>query len=194
MRQIPQLIENYQSQSAEGISLAFLAVWFVGDLSNLFGAVWAGLVPTVIALALYFCVADAILIAQCLYYNTINAREKRPSVSIMSDSENLNQPLLHQTTSDIGLPGSRRRSSASQGRRNSSLRSTSLPIDPKESDVRRPWVKNALSIFLVCAAGAAGWAIAWRFGLWKPEIDSGANDVAVGAEVLGYLSAVAYLG
>jgi len=188
------LVENYQSQSAEGISLSFLAVWFVGDLSNLFGAIWAGLVPTVIALALYFCLADTILIVQCLYYNNINARNKKSEVSISSDPENLTQPLLHQTISDIGLPGSRRRSSASQGRRNSSLRSSVLPIALKESGVRRPWVKNAVWILLVCAGGAAGWAIAWASGLWNPEAGGSANDAAVGAEVLGYLSAVAYLG
>lgn len=188
------MIENIQSQSAEGISLAFLAVWFVGDLSNLLGALWAGLVPTVIALALYFCLADAILIVQCLYYNNINARKTKPKVSVSLGTENPNQPLLHPTTSDIGLPGSRRRSSASQGRRNSSIRSSSRPIALGESGLRRPWVKNAISILLVCAAGAAGWTIAWRSGLWKPEAGGSANDAAVGAEVLGYLSAVAYLG
>ncbi len=41
--QVPQLIENYKSGSADGISLAFLTVWFIGDLANFFGAVWARL-------------------------------------------------------------------------------------------------------------------------------------------------------
>jgi hypothetical protein len=54
------LIENYKSGSADGISLVFLAIWFIGDVTNLFGALWAGLVPTVIALAMYFCVADLV--------------------------------------------------------------------------------------------------------------------------------------
>jgi hypothetical protein len=34
---LPQLVENYKQGSAEGISLLFLAVWFIGDLANLFG-------------------------------------------------------------------------------------------------------------------------------------------------------------
>lgn len=38
-------------------------------MTNLAGAIWADLVPTVIALAIYFCIADTILILQCLYYN-----------------------------------------------------------------------------------------------------------------------------
>jgi hypothetical protein len=54
------LIENYKSGSADGISLIFLAIWFIGDVTNLAGALWAGLVPTVIALAMYFCVADLV--------------------------------------------------------------------------------------------------------------------------------------
>ncbi len=194
VRQVPQLIENYQSQSAEGISLAFLAVWFVGDLSNLFGALWAGLVPTVVALALYFCLADAVLIGQCLYYNNINARTKRAQVSVSSNPEDPNQPLLQQTASGISLPGSRRRSSTSQRRRNSSLVSPTLPVIPEHTRISRLWIKNAISIILVCCAGAAGWAISWKSGLWNPEPDGRNNDVAVGAEVLGYLSAAAYLG
>lgn len=54
------MIENYKSGSADGISLTFLAIWFIGDVTNLAGALWAGLVPTVIALAMYFCVADLV--------------------------------------------------------------------------------------------------------------------------------------
>ncbi len=38
------------------------------------GALWTGLAPTAIALACYFCVADAVLITQCLYYNAKTAR------------------------------------------------------------------------------------------------------------------------
>ena len=194
MYQVPQLIENFQSKSAEGISLLFLVVWFVGDLTNLFGALWAGLVPTVVALALYFCLADTILIAQCLYYNSINARKKKAQLSVSSDSEDPNQPLLQHAASDIGLPGSRRRSSASQRRRDSSLRSPSLPVVPEESRLSKAWIKNAISIILVCVAGTAGWAILWKSGVWNPQADGGTKNAALGAEILGYVSAVAYLG
>jgi uncharacterized protein with PQ loop repeat len=37
VRKVPQLILNYKTGSAEGISLAFLTVWLVGDLANLSG-------------------------------------------------------------------------------------------------------------------------------------------------------------
>lgn len=35
--QVPQLILNYKTGSAEGISLAFLTVWLIGDITNLAG-------------------------------------------------------------------------------------------------------------------------------------------------------------
>ncbi|KAH0255756.1 hypothetical protein KCU91_g17321, partial [Aureobasidium melanogenum] len=74
---VPQLIENYRQSSADGISITFLLVWMAGDITNLAGALWADLVPTVIALAIYFCFADAVLLSQCFYYNTLNARRER---------------------------------------------------------------------------------------------------------------------
>lgn len=172
-------------------------MWFVGDLTNLYGALWAGLVPTVIILALYFCLADAILITQCLYYNHINGRRKKIQMSTALDPEDPHQPLLHRTTSDVGLPGSRRRSSTSQGRRGSSLKTPTLPVIAEGNGLLRSRTKNTLSALLVCAAGASGWAIAWSSGLWMPTVeDSNKGTVhdIVGAEILGYLSAACYLG
>lgn len=41
------------------------------------GALFTNLAPTAIALAVYFCIADLVLIAQCTYYNTLNARRRQ---------------------------------------------------------------------------------------------------------------------
>ena len=196
---MPQLVENYKSQSAEGISLAFLTVWFIGDLANFFGAVWAGLVPTVIALAIYFCFADAVLITQCLYYNYINAQKAARAQSIDANGtvqDDSSQPLLRRNSDNIGLPGSRRRSSVSQKRRDSSVR-TILPTIPEGESASRMWAKNAISVILVCAVGTAGWAVAWKLGIWKPtseEAKGPGEDGKIGAAILGYISAVCYLG
>ncbi|AEO65246.1 uncharacterized protein THITE_2112060 [Thermothielavioides terrestris NRRL 8126] len=56
--------------------MKFLMIWLLGDLANLSGALFTSLAPSTIALASYFCVADLILISQCTYYNTINARRR----------------------------------------------------------------------------------------------------------------------
>ena len=49
----PQLIENYQLKSGEGISTLFIFIWLAGDLCNLVGGILAGLLPTIIILAAY---------------------------------------------------------------------------------------------------------------------------------------------
>ena len=49
----PQILENYQLQSGEGLSVSFIVIWLIGDLCNLTGAVLAGLLPTVIILGAY---------------------------------------------------------------------------------------------------------------------------------------------
>jgi len=96
---IPQLVENYRNQSAEAISLAFVIVWFLGDVANLLGAVGAGLVPTIIAIAVYFCISDGLLIGQVLYYGIRNKRregqgllQSLKDVAVESDAGTERQP------------------------------------------------------------------------------------------------------
>lgn len=205
---VPQLVENYRQGSAEGISLLFLSIWFVGDITNLAGATWAQLVPTVIALAVYFCFADLILISQCVYYNVLNKKQDEESRTANGNGEV--EPLLSRTDtneSNPSRPGGRRRRSSAQSRRLRAERRESLASIPEESKRGWAWIKsklrtfsrlnNTVSILLICAIGAAGWAIAWKSGIWKPapaDDPSEGAHMALGAQVLGYVSAVCYLG
>ncbi|KAM0153465.1 hypothetical protein ACHAQE_007653 [Botrytis cinerea] len=192
------VVNPYVDVSADGVSLAFLTVWFIGDVTNLAGAIWADLVPTVTVLAIYFCIADFVLISQCLYYNKINAQKRQEAESNAPTEED---PLIarRRSNSNIGLPGShRRRSSAMSGSQHHEDTLTKI-LEEDDSPDANAWVKNIASILLVIAAGTAGWAIAWRSGVWTPTPENGGdvpktNDVAVGAEVLGYFSAICYLG
>ncbi|KAL2062067.1 hypothetical protein VTL71DRAFT_6333 [Oculimacula yallundae] len=197
---VPQLYLNYKTGSAEGISLAFLGVWLIGDITNLSGALWADLVPTVIALAIYFCIADVVLIAQCLYYNHVNASKTARQTSVTSiTSVTEDEPLLsHRRSSDtIGLPGSHRRRSSALSAGGNSLAKI---LEEENEGEGNAWLKNSLSILGVIVVGTAGWAIAWQAGVWIPQPEDGAGDVgglketAVGAKILGYISAVCYLG
>ena len=210
---VPQLVENYQQGSADGISLTFLFIWFVGDVTNLAGAVWAGLVPTVVALAVYFCFADFVLITQCLYYNALNRNrdgkkqgreretgqsEHTPLLNGNAASPNarpIKRRLTDVTEENMGLPGSRRRSSRrstdNAGRRNSLERVLEEPTRTSA------WVKNTLSILAILVVGTAGWTIAWKTGAWRPTPvgrEGGSERGPLGAEILGYASAVCYLG
>ena len=150
------------------MSLAFLGIWFIGDITNLVGAVWANLVPTVIAIAIYFCIADTILIVQCLYY-------KRASLSINSSVEagessadEERQPLLHSAVQPQrpGSPTSFKRRGSIIAEDNAS----SIKLLFQHS---KPWVSNTAGLLAVCALGAAGWAIAWQIGIWHPVKPSG---------------------
>ena len=203
---LPQLIENYRNGSAEAISLAFIFVWFIGDICNLAGALWAGLVPTVIAIGVYFCIADGVLIGQCLYYHIKNKRKQGKDAlradSIVEAVVGEDSPLLgRMRTESLTIPGSaaHRRSSAASKRRSSISREDPLAKILEESDERgvRLWFKNLFSILAIIAIGSCGWAIAYQSGVWKPSSDKHAAEeesMAIGAQVLGYLSAVAYLG
>lgn len=187
---VPQLYENYSSKSADGISLAFLIVWFIGDLANLLGATLAGLVPTVIALALYFCFADVVLIAQILFYNYLNFRKKGLQPTPLETEDRVEQPLLSRRSSDIGIPGSTRRFSASSKRQGAAA----VAVIPEDGS--RSWLKNSLSVFAVCALGIVGFYVAFTTGLWKPTIEDSeiVTHESVPAQILGYISALLYLG
>ena len=64
----PQIIENFRRASADGLSLLFIVIWLVGDVFNVLGALFQGVLPTMIILAVYYTLADIILLAQCLWY------------------------------------------------------------------------------------------------------------------------------
>ncbi|KAF3770171.1 hypothetical protein M406DRAFT_59256 [Cryphonectria parasitica EP155] len=64
----PQIIENFRRSSADGLSLQFIIVWLLGDVFNILGAVLQGVLPTMIILAIYYTIADIVLLGQCFYY------------------------------------------------------------------------------------------------------------------------------
>ncbi|KAL5365553.1 PQ loop repeat-domain-containing protein [Aspergillus floccosus] len=201
---VPQLIENYRNGNAEAISLLFLFVWFVGDVTNLVGGLWAGLVPVIVAIAVYFCIADGVLIGQCLYYKARNARLEalRRRRRSSTETPDPSTPLLGRRFSDT-LPEAvaRRRASVSSQRRGGDggarqADDTLAKIVEENEAGQQAWVKNLSSVLAICVIGMAGWTIAWQSGVWKPapREQNGGVDMAAGAQVVGYFSALCYLG
>jgi uncharacterized protein with PQ loop repeat len=201
--QVPQLIENYRNGNAEAISLLFIIVWFVGDVANLVGGLLADLVPVIVAIAVYFCIADGVLIAQCLYYKARNARleqhrRRRSSV----ETPDPTTPLLGRRFSDSVPPQPRRRSSGSlrghqaAGRRESQPEDSLAKIVEESEYGRKAWIKNMISVLGIFVVGMAGWTVAWQTGMWAPAPQGTHNDGAVstGGQILGYFSAACYLG
>ncbi|CAK7219411.1 hypothetical protein SEUCBS140593_003881 [Sporothrix eucalyptigena] len=200
---MPQLIQNYKSQSAEGLSMAFLFVWLLGDVTNLSGALWTGLAPTAVALACYFCIADAVLITQCLYYNAKTARRdrllrqgrtrRRSSSTAVArhtgdddvsedvfpeegDEHEDDSPLLaRRRSSSIGLPGSHRRRSTRRSESNLDPLRRMITGEDETPD-SNPWLHNTLSLVAVWIVGTLGYFASYRMGAWESTDPVGGGD------------------
>jgi hypothetical protein len=157
-------------------------------LTSWLGALFTHLAPTAVALASYFCVADMVLISQCVYYNTRKARSAARSEANQASEQS---PLLG------------RRESVSAGVPNGADASPD-PVKPTEvedgmSDSGSA-VNNGMSLVAVYIIGFAGWFLSYKAGAWDvdepivPDPAEGEKNVmeAVGL-TLGYISAVCYL-
>lgn len=165
---MPQLIEQWRVKSAEGIAIGFISIWFLGDLFNLIGALWAGLLPEVIFLAVWFCIADFLMIASYLYYTNVYPKHHRKSTRAHSSSSHgaEHAPLL------------RRRSSAL----------TDIAVEPQDYSV---FTRFVLPIVFVVGAGCMGYFFSDSSG---SEHDSPSSKIELGPQIIGYMSAILYLG
>jgi len=70
--EIPQIFTNFKNGSTEGVSLAFLMTWVVGDLFNLIGCLLEpATLPTQFYTALVYTITTVVLVWQTLYYGHI---------------------------------------------------------------------------------------------------------------------------
>ncbi|KAH8729690.1 PQ loop repeat-domain-containing protein [Ilyonectria robusta] len=195
---LPQLAANYKAQSADGLSMAFLIVWLIGDMSNLIGALFTRLAPTAVALASYFCIADMILISQTIYYRTVSARRAREHNEQSVDASEESPLLARRRTSSFGLPGSQRRHATHTETSMEPLRKIVTGED--ETPDSHPWIHNALSLLAVYLVGFVGWFVSYKAGAWdnaEPSAPSPTASTESTTEIigitLGYFSAVCYL-
>ncbi|KAM0706143.1 hypothetical protein Q7P35_006692 [Cladosporium inversicolor] len=198
---VPQLIENHTNGHADGISMTFLFIWAAGDILSLAGGLWAGLVPTVIALAIYFCFADGALITQCIYYNTLNAQKDKEQEEAHATTQSHEQdPLLASASANTTSTTQRKPSTTSRRSHRRSSAALSARRDSLSRALSKPtptsaWLKNSLSILAIVAAGTVGWALAYKTGAWRPvPLKEDPTPTPLGASLLGYGSALLYLG
>ncbi|KAL3755061.1 hypothetical protein ACJRO7_002173 [Eucalyptus globulus] len=70
--EIPQIVTNYKQKSAEGLSIAFLMTWVVGDVFNLFGCMLEpATLPTQYYMAVLYTVTTMLLTGQSVYYGHV---------------------------------------------------------------------------------------------------------------------------
>ncbi|PHH84468.1 hypothetical protein CDD83_1898 [Cordyceps sp. RAO-2017] len=192
---LPQLWANYKAKSADGLSITFLIVWSLGDVTNLSGALLTDLAPSAVALAVYFCILDVTLISQCLYYNTINARRRAVAEASSEDS-----PLLARRQSTSSGPDGARGSPAEHEETAARLARKNAAAGDEAAIDGGSWKHNALSLLAVYAIGFAGWFVSYMAGAWGSETpkvpdaaDERSHSRVVAGLVLGYASAACYL-
>jgi hypothetical protein len=149
-------------------------------------------------LAAYFCLSDAALIGQVVYYQHLKSRRKATSAEAVAVSEN--DPLLPQRAGDVdGIAGSKRRSlPVGDGRDPQSNELVVKHAEAQRTDNGISWLRNTLYIVLICFIGTVSWLIAWKTDVWTPTLDDnpGKNPDSRyidGAQTLGWISAVCYL-
>ncbi|KAJ2805292.1 putative vacuolar membrane transporter for cationic amino acids [Coemansia helicoidea] len=74
----PQIVLNYRRRSGEGVSLAMMVAWVVGDVLNIAGALMQGLVMSTVLIASYFLLVDSTLLGQIFYYRVVYAAHRAP--------------------------------------------------------------------------------------------------------------------
>lgn len=100
----PQIIENFRRKSADALSLLFLVIWLAGDVFNILGAVLQGVLPTMIILAVYYTLADIVLLFQCFYYRGFpwsDESQKQQGEERPPSPEGYVDDAEHQESSDV---------------------------------------------------------------------------------------------
>ncbi|KAK0928457.1 hypothetical protein LTR91_014256 [Friedmanniomyces endolithicus] len=179
----PQIIENFRRSSAEGLSIEFVIIWLAGDVFNILGAVLQGVLPTMIILAIYYTVADIVLLGQCFYYRGFTLRDPKPEpktaagpterTPLVSNGNTNGRPA---NAADIEPSGRNRSGSAFRDRLanlDGTHMSPAVPMHPQQSQSDkvntsalkpsqpRSWTQavlfNGTAILLVIVAGVAGY-------------------------------------
>ncbi|KAL2016743.1 hypothetical protein VTK56DRAFT_3132 [Thermocarpiscus australiensis] len=197
----PQIIENFRRGSAEGLSIQFIVVWLLGDVFNILGAVLQGVLPTMIILAIYYTIADLVLLAQCFYYRGFTLRDDvpppppaAPTPKSKRNGQSLADGNLSEPTERTRLLSGAAAAAAPEQlpyyathdhERRGSWTHLSPAVPLVDEDALLPVVRpapptrlqafafNSLAILMVCAAGIAGWWLSRGYGKHDGEDDGG---------------------
>lgn len=178
----PQIYENFCRKSSEGLSILFIILWLAGDVFNVLGSVLQGVLPTMIILAVYYTLADIVLLLQCLVYDS----SKSSDYIHLSPANPLNTDVLEsvvgQSTYTEDLVGG-------DGQKDGGEKKSS-------------WTPILLKLFmisLVILSGLVGWYVSYirntdgsrkqKHGVKEPEL-----VFEPLAQFFGWLCAVLYLG
>ncbi|KII86746.1 hypothetical protein PLICRDRAFT_177491 [Plicaturopsis crispa FD-325 SS-3] len=168
----PQILENYQLQSGEGLSVVFVYIWLLGDLCNLGGALLAGLLPTVIILAIYYSLCDVTLLCQIYYYRRKRTREA---------------PLLTPDDSDDDSFRS------NEPREDSPLLAGSTEEEPSKPSTLKLIAQYSAALLFVLVIGVVAYLLDRSRPVDEPSTDP-PEALKWKVQLIGWTSAALYLG
>ena len=196
--------------SADGLSLVFLIIWLAGDVFNILGGVLQGVIPTVVILAIYYTLADVVLLCQVFYYRWLTLKEdikpQLPSIAEPTETQALLGPpaqprpredsahsiITTYLHSDIDAA---KLSPATPFLPPSDYSDATEDTSTSHSNAKA-FVLNTFSVLLVVLAGVSGWFLTQSSS--KPELIPASKDPALQfntlGQIFGYLCAILYLG
>lgn len=209
----PQIIENFQRGSANGLSLQFIIVWLLGDIFNILGAVLQGVLPTMLILAIYYTIADIVLLGQMFYYRGITWKDevvpptpkkrRRSGPNEVGNGNGTGHSVAAAADERTSLLGDRERRGSDWSDRLLHLNPANPVIEaappPPPSTTLHSAAWNTLCVLMVIAAGVLGWWLSRSYGASdddKTPENSGSDDIHfdLGGQIFGWLCAVFYLG
>ncbi|KAG2200945.1 hypothetical protein INT47_003180 [Mucor saturninus] len=99
--QVPQMMDNYKSGSADGLSLYLLYFWLAGDLGNMFSCVLNHQLPFQTYLAMYFVSTDLILLYQYFYFGKGDQVVKEALMTMVESHDEETSLVMTKTREDI---------------------------------------------------------------------------------------------
>lgn len=178
-------------------------MWLLGDVFNIVGAVLQGVLPTMLILAVYYTVADVVLLAQCFYYRGFTWRDEvvapppKPTRVAMAPGE----PNERTGLLDNNYLAQRERRGSNHSWSNLSpvvpLVNEPPAASPPTPTRLQAFLWNTIAVLMVIVAGVAGWFMSRRYtdgGGHAEPVDEGLPQFNVLGQVFGWLCAVFYLG
>ncbi|TVY45403.1 putative vacuolar amino acid transporter [Lachnellula subtilissima] len=203
----PQIIENFRRGSADGLSVRFIVVWAAGDVFNVLGAILQGVLPTMtsqIILAIYYLIADIVLLGQCFYYRGFTWHDDpnpppKPTIVTNVGEPSETSGLLHPTR------GPERHSSISGSHLSPAVplldASSPAPANTRPTTRLQTVLFNLVAILMVCIAGVFGWWLSERSSSNHHPTTHHENhhhdsevQFSLWGQIFGYLCAALYLG
>ncbi|KAI1074500.1 PQ-loop-domain-containing protein [Whalleya microplaca] len=194
----PQIIENFRRSSADGLSVPFIILWLLGDVFNILGAVLQGVLPTMLILAIYYTIADFVLLAQCFYYKGFTWKDDVPPSTPKPTNGHARGEPTERTGLLNGHPEERERRGSGWSHLSPAvpLVSEAPPTPPPTPTRLQSIVWHSVALLMVCAAGVLGWFLSRQYSGSQPS--SPANDALpsfdVWGQIFGWLCAILYLG